>query len=290
MKYRTILSVIACAVAISSVAFSQDTPEEEKNETPQKLEQVLSQKGYDNTSPAVVKMVSDAGTKIGIGVLLAVHTDDVGFILTSYSMVAGREKVAVILKDYPDALLGRVIDKWIDFDLDLAVVAVNDFPKGQRMITIGDDRKLKEGKIVTAVTHAEHGDWMPFPIDVGGTDDRGFVYQVEERTGLEGAPIVNDDGYLIGMTVSADAKSIIDFPSDFAVRSRAIKPILKEWFQDVELKQKWREKSAGLATWVWAAAGSIIGGGAVSAVALSGGEGGKSSSLGRPPSPPDAGQ
>ena len=45
--------------------------------------QVLTQEGYDKTAPAVVKLVSDAGKRIGGGVLVGLHADSVGFVLTA---------------------------------------------------------------------------------------------------------------------------------------------------------------------------------------------------------------
>ena len=77
------------------------------------------------------------------------HKEQVGFILTSYSMVAGRDKVAVILKDYPDPLLGHTIDKWIDFDSDLAIVAIKNFPEGQPVISLQESKSEQEGDILS---------------------------------------------------------------------------------------------------------------------------------------------
>jgi len=131
---------------------------------------------------------------------------------------------------------------------------------------------------------------MPIPTNLKGVDVRGFAFRLRERTGFQGAPILNNDGYLIGMTVSEEATSIAEFPSDFAVRSKTFKPILKEWFQGIELKQKWREKSVGIAPWIWAVGGSVLGGGAATVFALQGDSGNRSANLGRPPLPPEIGQ
>jgi len=157
MKSFWLTLIFSLIFGASSIILAQEQSEQPATED-QELKQVLSQEGYDKTSPSIVKMVTDAGRRIGTGILLAVHKDDVGFVLTSYSMVAGRDKVAIILKDHSDPLLGRVVDKWIDFDLDLAIIGIKDFPEGQEMITIGDDRKLETGKVVTAIAHAEDGD------------------------------------------------------------------------------------------------------------------------------------
>ncbi len=283
---QTLLSLLMLGL----ITGNTPAQELERQETTRQHEQVLTQDGYDKTSPAVVKIVSDAGRKIGAGVLLAVHNDDIGFVLTSYSMVAGRDKVAIILRNYPDALLGQVVDKWIDFDLDLAIVGIKDFPAGQPMITLGPDSKLDSSRVVTSVSHAEDGDWVPIPTKIKAADERGFAFRLNETADSEGAPILNNDGYMVGMTVSDDATSIAEFPSDFAVRSSMIKPILKEWFQGVELKQKWREKSAGIATWIWAVGGSVVSGTVATVFAISNGNDGGPKNLPRPPQPPTTGQ
>lgn len=282
---QTILAILSFPLVslLATGSFAQE-------EAPKKPVQVLTQDGYDLTSPAVVKIVSDAGRKIGAGVLVGVHKDNVGFVLTSYSMVAGRDKVAIILKNFPDALLGYVVDKWIDFDLDLAVVGIKNFPPGQMMVTLGPDSKLDSSKVVTAVTHAEDGDWAPLPTMVKAIDERGFAFQLDQSADPEGSPILNEKGYMVGLTVSDDATSIASFPSDFAVRSSAVKPILKEWFKGVDLKQKWREKGAGIATWIWAVGGSVVSGTVATVFAISGGGGGGGGALPRPPDPPKSGQ
>ena len=109
-------------------------------EQPQILEpeEAISKQGYKKAAPAVVKIVSDSGRKIGAGVILGVDEDGDGYVLTSYSTVDELNKVAIILNDHPDALLGRVVDKWIDFDLDLAVITIRNFPAAQTVVSIQD--------------------------------------------------------------------------------------------------------------------------------------------------------
>ncbi|MFQ5769474.1 MAG: hypothetical protein ACE5HX_02990, partial [bacterium] len=99
-----LLKTLALCLVILCLAIMPLSAQEEGEET--ELQQVLTQNGYDKCAPAVVKLVSDEGRRIGAGVIVGIHKDGLGFILTSYSLVAGRDKVAVILKTYPDPLLG----------------------------------------------------------------------------------------------------------------------------------------------------------------------------------------
>lgn len=248
--------------------------------------QVLDQDGYDKAAPAVVKIVSDAGRNIGTGVILSVHQDQVGFILTSYSMVAGRDKVAVILKNYPDALLGYIVEKWIDFDLDLAIIGVKNFPAGQPTITLGDASRTEFGNTYTILAHTQTGDWYPIPTPLNNISNTHLIFEIERSAEIEGAPVLTHDGNMIGLIVVNERINTEVGGLTAAVKSDAFKPIINEWFKSVPLQQKWQEKGAGFATWIWAVGGGVIGGGIATAIAISGGGEEGSVGLPRPPEPP----
>lgn len=273
---KAVLVVIVVSIAISYL-FAQEESQPV---------QVLNQEGYDKAAPAVVKIVSDAGRNIGTGVILAVHQDQVGFILTSYSMVAGRDKVAVILKNYPDALLGYIVDKWIDFDLDLAIVGVKNFPAGQPTITLGDASKAELGKTYTILAHTKTGDWYPIPAPLNNVSNTHLILEIEKSAEIEGAPVLTNDGNMIGLMVVNERINTEVGGLTAAVKSNAFKPIIKEWFKSVPLQQKWQEKGVGFATWIWAVGGGVIGGGIATAIAIS--SGGEEAAVGlpRPPEPP----
>ncbi|MFQ5824127.1 MAG: serine protease [bacterium] len=273
-------------VLILSIGIFQSWAQEQSEEP----QQVLTQKGYNKSAPAVIKLVTDEGKKIGTGVILGVHKDDVGFVLTSYSTVAGRDKVAIILKNYPEPLLGYTVDKWIDFDTELAVVAIKKFPPGQPVITFGGSKSAKVGETFTIIGHIEGSDWMPIPLELMDSNERRFALESSEYSGFEGGPLLNENGYMIGLIVSEEEEAAEKGRLTLAVKSNVIKPIINEWFQPIELKQKWHEKGAGLATWIWAVGGGVLGGTVATAIAIAGGGEEAHKGLPRPPEPPPTDQ
>jgi len=253
------------------------------------IEPVLSRSGFEKAAPAIVKLVSDEGTKIGAGVILGVNKDGAGLILTSYSMIAGRDKLAVILNAHPDPLLGQVVERWIDFDSDLAVVATKNFPVEQTPITLGETKSVLPGEIVTAIGHLDSSDWTPLPVKLEPSDEREFSFILSTPSGMEGAPLVDDKGNMIGLIVS-DPLEAEQFKVARAVKTSVIKPILKEWFRPVAMQTKWRESSGGMATWIWAVGGGVLGGTVATAIAVAGGGDDTPQGLPRPPLPPPSGQ
>ncbi len=263
----------------------QSRSQEPGEESPQ----ALSEEVYEKAKPAVVKIVSDEGKRIGAGVLLAVHTDGVGFLMTSYRMIAGRDKVAVILKNYPEPLLGYTVDKWIDFDTDLAIIAIKNFPPAQQMITLGDSRSAKINETYAAMGHLEGSDWTLIPLTLIDENEKQFALQPIDYIGFQGGPLLDEDGNMIGLVVNGDGKAAGEDHLTLAVKSSVIKPIIREWFKPVNLQQKWREKGAGFATWVWAVGGGVLGGTIAMAIAIAGGGDEGPRGLPPPPEPPPTG-
>ncbi len=270
MKSRTII------LALLLAAFTAHAQEA--------LSPVLSRSGYDKSAPAVVKLVTDEGRKIGAGVVLGVHKDGAGFILTSYSMIAGRDKLAVLFKNFPEPLLGQVVERWIDFDSDLAIVAVKNFPPTEPAITLGETKAIDAGKVVTALGHLDSSDWAPVAVKLESATNRELAFALATPNGMEGAPLLDDKGNMIGLIIS-DPMEAEQFKFAKAVKISVIKPILKEWFQPVALKKQWRESSGGVATWIWAVGGGVLGGTMATAIAVSGGDD-SPRGLPRPPNPP----
>ena len=251
---------------------------------------LLSEAVYQKTSGATVKIVSDAGRKIGSGVIVGVRRDGVGFILTSYSMVAGRDKVAVILRNYSDALLGRVVDKWIDFDLDLAVISITEFPAEQPMVTIVKSTEAIVGESYSIISHTDIGDWSAVAVELTSAEKTNLKLNLDDATGCEGAPLVNKDGNLLGLLVTTKGSPTEGGTFGEAVPSGILLPILQDWFQSIDLQQKWQEKGGGFGSWIWAIGGGILGGAVATMVALSGGDSDGPSGLPRPPDPPAGGE
>ena len=282
-KLNVTLFIIVLLFGFNS--YSQD-----KNVEKRQLEQVLTQVGYDRTSPAIVKLVADGGKKIGGGVILGSHADGIGFILTTYSMIAGREKVAIILKNHPDALLGKVVDKWIDFDLDLAVVAVRNFPPEQPVIKIIEPNSAEVGDIYTIIAHSDEGDWVPVPAELSNIDDTSLIMGVNKRSGFGGTPILDRDGSMVALSTGDETIKTSKRPLVSGIKSNVLKPILNEWFQPIKLETKWREKGFILPTWALAVGGGVMGGTVATILAIGGDSDGGSSGLPVAPPPPPPGQ
>ncbi len=278
MVKKAFLFLILIVIPTMQLIAQQEVAEQPQTLDPEKI---ISKQGYEKTAPAIVKIVSDGGRKIGAGVILGVSEDGDGYVLTSYSTVDELNKVAIILKNHPDALLGRVIDKWIDFDLDLAVIVIKNFPAKQTVVSMQNSKSVKIEDMYLLIAHTDTGDWLPIEVSLANFDDSKFALSLPGKSGMEGAPIVTEEGDMIGFLSSLKSDSL-----SLAVRTNAIKPIINEWFSSVELAQKWGENRRGIATWVWAVGGSVVGGTIVTAIALSGGDSGPRPGLPRAPNPP----
>lgn len=255
----------------------------QEGEVPQ---QVISKQGFEKSAPAVVKLVADEGKMIGAGVIIGVHEEDVGFVLTSYKIVAGRDKLAVILKDYPDPLLGVAVEKWIDFDSDLAIVAIKDFPPNQPVICLQEKKSFQVGESFTILGHTEVDDWMPIPKELTASNERHLVFSSLKYSGIAGGPILNKNGNMIGLVISGEEEETGEENLTLGINTSVIKPIIKDWFQPIQLRKRWCEKGAGLATWIWAVGGGVLGGGIATAIAVVGGGAETPRGLPRPPEPP----
>jgi hypothetical protein len=123
---------------------------------------------------------------------------------------------------------------------------------------------------------------------MAGTDDRFFTVLISEPSKLDGSPLLLEDGKMIGMMLGEDTELTTEDRFARAVKSNTIKPILKEWFEDVELKRKWKEKGVGIAAWVWAVGGGVAAGAAtILGVTTGGDSGGEIQTISGLPTPPD---
>lgn len=284
MNIRLSAIPLILGLVFNANLFAQETEEFEVKP----FEQVLSQEGYDRVSPAIVKIVADGGKRIGGGVILGVHKDNVGFILTTYSMVAGRNKVAVILKNYSDALLGQVVEQYIDFDLDLAVLAIKDFPEDQVVIKLAEPNKVEIGDVLTTISHTDDGDWIPIPSELNNLDDINLILGVNQNSGYSGTPIVDKNGNMLAIITGDEAINTSAIPLVSGVRTDILKPILNEWFERLEMSQKWKTQGFFIPVWMMAVGGGVLGGAVATVIAVNNGDGGGSRGLSAPPAPPVA--
>lgn len=271
-----------------TIATAEDTAAESEATTMDSY-QVMTQEGYDQSSPSVVKIVSDAGRQIGNGILVAVHTEGIGFVLTSYSVISGHDKVAVILKNHPDGLLGHIVEKWVDYELNLAIIAVKNFPESQVMATFGRSKKASVDNVYTTISHNEIGDWYPNPTALIAEDDNYFTLNSTAFTELEGAPLMDEDGKIIAVVTSRNTPASNEGNFVSALKSDSVTPLLDEWFESIDLSQKWQVKGFIIAPWMWAVGGGVAGGAITTVIATRGGDGGGApSGLPGPPPTPDA--
>ncbi len=250
---------------------------------------VLTERGFETAAPAIVKLVSEGGNNVGAGVILAVHDGDVGFILTANSALGGQDRVAVILKEYPDPLLGKIVDRWVDFELDLAILGVRGFPADAQPITIASGKSVRLNHFYSILAHTEERDWSSISAELSLELEQQFILGATAGTALKGSPLLNKKGHLIGLLVTDETLREKETLTA-AVKSEALKPVLHEWFRNVELGRKWQEKGAGIASWMWAVGGGVLGGSVATAIALTGEDDGAPRGLPRPPDPPPSGQ
>jgi len=255
----------------------------------QQSDDILTEKGYTRAAQAIVKIVADSGRTTGAGIFVGLHEDGVGFILTSHSLVRNSSKVVVFAKGHITGLVGNRVDRWVDFDLDLAVIGVRAFPKDVSPAILGVNKSTKLNQPYGIIGHTEEGDWSISPAEVTLLQGQQIILGLRSSSKLRGAPVVNAKGYVLGLIIDdATLKGKETLAS--AVKSEAVKPILNEWFGTMPLSNKWLEKSAGLPSWIWAVGGGVLGGAAATVIALTGEADDGGRGLPRPPDPPPAGQ
>ena len=247
---------------------------------------LMSPSTYDKSSQSVVRVVADEGERMGAGVIIGIDKDGNGLILTSYSMVTGTNKVAVIFKDDPRPLLGHVIQKWIDYDSELAVVVVKNLPQERFPIEFKTTRSGILGSKYFVIGHTLSKDWDAIETTVSDENEQHLVCNIGSYSGIEGAPLVDHDGRMIGLIVSYPVEESSDDHLTLAVKTNHIKEVVDEWFEPLGLKKKWRQKGGGFVTWLWAVGGGVAGATVAAVVALSS-NGGSRRGLPRPPSPPE---
>jgi len=250
---------------------------------------ILNGKGYDRAAPAIVKVVADSGGTIGAGIFIGRHKDGVGFILTSHSLIRDSRKVVVFTKNHASGLVGNTVDRWVDFDLDLAIIGVRSFPKDVPPAILGSNKSTKLNQLHAVVGHAPEGDWSILAAEPTLVQGQQFILGLRGSDGLRGAPMLNDKGYILGIVID-DATLREKETLAAAVKSEAVKPILNEWFRTIPLTVKWGEKGSGLPSWIWAVGGGMVGGAVATVIALTGEADDAGRGLPRPPDPPPAGQ
>ncbi len=259
----------------------------------QKLErqntELLSDEKYARSASSIVKVVADSGKTTGAGIYLGRHDDGLGFVLTSQRLVAQSRKVVIFVKTKDGGLLGKGVEKWVDFDLDLAVLVIRNFPKEIKPAVFDSNKDTRLNRPYAVIAHSSDNDWKTLSAEPTLDRDQKFILALRDSITYPGSPLLNDRGYIIGMLIDDVTLSGSEGLAA-AVRSEALKPVIDEWFRTIPLATKWREKGSGVASWMLAVGGGIVGSAVATAIALGGESGDKTKGLPRPPDPPPAGQ
>lgn len=190
---------------------------------------------------ALPKNSSGKGNPQGTGIII----DEKGYILTSYHVVGGAEKILVFLdsgKNYPAILVG------CDPKTDLAVIRVS-AEEPLPCVTFGDSDKLDVGEWVIAIGRPRDQD----PVvsqgiirarhRIGVTDPGTFKdllqTDADVNNGYCGGPLLNLRGEVIGVN-SAMVSEVPDFKGiGFAVPSNAAVHVSKQLIAHGKVKRGW---------------------------------------------------
>jgi len=167
---------------------------------------------FKTISPSVVLIFQKEGDSFitGSGSLI----DNNGTILTNYHVVKGFKEVGVFFK--PEKDIQKVQDSdfrrakviKVDQVADLALIKVNDLPKGKSPIKLGDVSDIAVGADVHAIGHPEGQNWSytkgiisQYRTDFKWLDNQADVIQTQTpiNPGNSGGPLLTDRGLLIGV-------------------------------------------------------------------------------------------
>ncbi|MCG8608514.1 serine protease [bacterium] len=245
----------------------------------------LTEIGYNKSAISTVKLVADQ--KVGAGVLVGVQRDGSALILTSYNMVAGQDRLAVLFRQDANPAIGTVLQRRMDLNLDVALIEVKTAPRGHRPVIFEQEKVDLVGETLTIIGHTEEQDWGPVEIQVTAENRRHLECNVGGHSGIDGAPLVNQKGHMIALVVSDAVRQTTDEHITLAVKTATIKPIVNSWLRSASLQTKWNEERVGISPWIWALGGGVLGGGVAAAITLLGGDNDSPIGLPRPPAPPD---
>ncbi|MCH8063054.1 MAG: trypsin-like peptidase domain-containing protein [Chloroflexi bacterium] len=150
--------------------------------------------------PAVVQIISDAGTGSGF-----VFSED-GWVVTNAHVVGNSMDVAVMI-DGRTPIEGRVVG--LDEEVDLAVIRLEGF-EGLKILTFGDSDAVSEGEDVVAIGFPL-GDILGSTATVtkGVVSSRRYTGSVEYlqtdaaiNPGNSGGPLINTSGEVVGINTS----------------------------------------------------------------------------------------
>ena len=171
---------------------------------------------------------------IGSGIIV----DSDGYIMTNNHVVAGAQRVRVVLPDLPKASSAgpgehnRIYEAEIlgtDPESDLALIKIN--ARGLPVIALDSSRKVRQGQLVFAIGSPEG---LPSTVTMGivsavarqvGPKDPMAYIQTDSsiNPGNSGGPLIDRDGYLVGINTFIISESKGSAGLGFAIPTARVK-------------------------------------------------------------------
>lgn len=173
-----------------------------------------------------------------------------GYILTNHHVIAGSKEVTVTLSDYRQ-VKGRVVGEDPATDLAVLKVSGENYP----FIEIGNSDSIKVGEWVIAIGNPFPSQGLDRTVTVGVVSAKGRrglnfgqdspEYQDYIQTdaainpGNSGGPLVDLDGYLVGINSAIATSTGQSAGIGFAIPANLVKSILPELVQGAKIERGW---------------------------------------------------
>jgi S1-C subfamily serine protease len=230
-------------------------------------EQSLLIQLYERVNPAVVNIttfISQGNQLVGYSEGSGFVIDANGSIVTNAHVVHGADFIEITFSDAttrPAELLGE------DFNSDLAVIQVKDFPANIEPLNIGDDEAIQVGQTVVAIGN---------PFGLEGTMTRGIVSAVGRtipalntfgipraiqtdapiNPGNSGGPLLNLSGDVIGVNaqIRTDSGERANSGVGFAIPASILKRVVPALIAEGKYTWSWLGVTGSDLDWVTAKA------------------------------------
>lgn len=184
---------------------------------------------YQQIGPGVVLILGSDNSRTGSGGTGSIIRSD-GLVMTNAHVVISKKtsrpykKLSIYLK--PDRVTGNM-DKdltnqkkatvlYYDSDLDLALLKMENPPRGLEVVSLGDPDEVSIGDPVVAIGHPETGGLWTLTTGAISAQMENFrgikgkdIFQTETslNRGNSGGPLLDNRGYLVGINTSISRQS-----------------------------------------------------------------------------------